>query len=133
MYNRYLAPSNLTVTQYAVLVNVGRTGRISRAELADRLGMERTTLTRNLQPLERHKFIRTSTGRDRRQRLLRLTPRGLDRLDSAYPLWQEAQRRFTAEVGAQGVATLRSALATVVRALEPMPRRRHRSDPIGAS
>ena len=62
IYDRYLAPVGLTVTQYAILVNIGRADRISRTDLADLMGMERTTLTRNLQPLERQSLIKTTTG-----------------------------------------------------------------------
>lgn len=117
IYDRYLAPVGLTVTQYAILVNIGRADRISRTELADLMGMERTTLTRNLQPLERQSLIKTTTGGDRRERLIHLTPTGLKRLESAYPLWAEAQRYFVAEVGEKGLTQLRSALTTVVSAL----------------
>jgi DNA-binding MarR family transcriptional regulator len=117
IYDRYLAPIGLTVTQYAILVNIGRADRISRTDLADLMGMERTTLTRNLQPLERQSLIKTTTGGDRRERLIHLTPTGLKRLESAYPLWAEAQRFFVAEVGEKGLTQLRHALTSVVSAL----------------
>jgi DNA-binding MarR family transcriptional regulator len=117
IYDRYLAPVGLTVTQYAILVNIGRGDRISRTELADLMGMERTTLTRNLQPLERQSLIKTTTGGDRRERLIHLSPTGLKRLEAAYPLWAEAQRFFVAEVGEKGLTQLRHALTTVVSAL----------------
>jgi DNA-binding MarR family transcriptional regulator len=117
IYDRHLAPVGLTVTQYAILVNIGRADRISRTELADVMGMERTTLTRNLQPLERQSLIKTTTGGDRRERLIHLSPKGLERLEAAYPLWAEAQRFFVAEVGERGLTQLRQALTTVVSAL----------------
>jgi DNA-binding MarR family transcriptional regulator len=117
IYDRHLAPVGLTVTQYAILVNIGRADRISRTELADLMGMERTTLTRNLQPLERQSLIKTTTGGDRRERLIHLSPAGLKRLEAAYPLWAEAQRFFVAEVGEKGLTQLRHALTTVVGAL----------------
>jgi DNA-binding MarR family transcriptional regulator len=117
IYDRYLAPVGLTVTQYAILVNIGRGDRISRTDLADLMGMERTTLTRNLQPLERQRLIKTTTGGDRRERLIHLSPGGLERLEAAYPLWAEAQRFFLAEVGEKGLTQLRHALTTVVSAL----------------
>ncbi|MPZ16957.1 MAG: MarR family transcriptional regulator [Luteitalea sp.] len=117
MYDRFLADANLTVTQYAILVHIGRAARISRTDLAARLGMQRTTLTRNLRPLERQRLIKGVAGEDRRERLIQLTAAGLRRLDAAYPLWEQAQRHFTSEVGDPGIADLRVALTTVVGAL----------------
>jgi DNA-binding MarR family transcriptional regulator len=47
LYDEFLAASGITVTQYALLVRIGRADGVSRTALADRLGMEPTTLTRN--------------------------------------------------------------------------------------
>jgi DNA-binding MarR family transcriptional regulator len=99
LYDEFLAASGVTVTQYALLVNVGRADGVSRTVLADRLGMERTTLTRNLRPLERGGLIREEAGTDRRVRVLRLTPRGLATLNWSYPHWEEAQKVFLAKFG----------------------------------
>ena len=57
LYDQTLAPAGITVTQYALLVNVARAGKISRTALAAQLGMDRTTLTRNLMPLEKAGFV----------------------------------------------------------------------------
>lgn len=119
VYDRFLAPVGLTVTQYAILVNVGRADRIRRTDLAQRLGMERTTLTRNLRPLERKKLIKTMAGEDRRERLIQLTTTGLKRLAESHPLWEDAQRYVIGELGEQGLAQLRAALTTVSDRLTP--------------
>lgn len=113
VYDRFLAPVGLTVTQYAILVNIGRADRIRRTDLANVLGMERTTLTRNLRPLERKKLIKTVAGADRRERLIQLSAMGLKRLAESHPLWEDAQRYVIGELGEQGVAQLRAALSTV--------------------
>ena len=117
VYDRFLAPAELTVTQYAILVNIGRADRIRPTDLAEHLGMERTTLTRNLRPLERQQLIKAVPGSDRRERLIQLTSGGLKRLDTAFPLWVKAQRHFESEVGEQGLAQLRTTLSTVVSVL----------------
>ena len=106
MYDGFLAASGLTVTQYALLVNVGRADGVSRTVLADRLGMERTTMTRNLRPLEREGLLGEAPGEDRREKVLRLTESGLAALDTAFPLWEKAQRSFAAKMGATEVTNL---------------------------
>jgi DNA-binding MarR family transcriptional regulator len=119
VYDRFLAPVGLTVTQYAILVNVGRADQIRRTDLAAVLGMERTTLTRNLRPLERKKLIKTLAGEDRRERLIELTKTGLTRLAESHPLWEDAQRYVIGELGERGLAQLRTALTTVSERLTP--------------
>lgn len=119
VYDRHLAPVGLTVSQYAALVNIGRADRCRRTDLARQLGMDRTTLTRNLRPLERRKLIETVAGDDRRERQIQLTAAGLAQLDASYPLWADAQRFVVREIGEQGLAELRAALTLVARALRP--------------
>jgi DNA-binding MarR family transcriptional regulator len=119
VYDRFLAPTGLTVTQYAILVNIGRADQIRRTDLANLLGMERTTLTRNLRPLECKKLIKTVAGEDRRERRIQLTTAGLKRLAESHPLWEDAQRYVIGELGEEGVARLRAALTTVSDRLTP--------------
>ena len=98
-YDEVLAPSGLTVTQYALLARIGRTRTLSRTELAAQMGMERTTLTRNLAPLERDGFVANVTGDDRREKLLSLTESGRQQVEFTYPQWLEAQRRMVHHLG----------------------------------
>lgn len=116
LYDDFLSASGLTVTQYALLVNIARTDGISRTKLAAKLGMERTTLTRNLRPLEQENLIDEEPGSDRRERVLQLTPGGRRRLDLSFPLWEQAQRAFFAEFGQKQFEQLRSLLTTASKA-----------------
>jgi DNA-binding MarR family transcriptional regulator len=59
--------------------------------LADLLGLERTTLTRNLRPLIRDGFVRVDEGEDRRVRKVAITPAGEEAARRAYPFWKKAQ------------------------------------------
>ena len=61
--------------------------------------MDRTTLTRNLRPLDKQGLVAVSPGRDRRTRQVRLTARGRTRITQAFPLWQRAQARMTRGLG----------------------------------
>ena len=60
-------------------------------QLADVLGLDRTTLNRNLKSLERKGLIRSGSGKDPRTRTLKLTKEGTIVLQNALPYWLEAQ------------------------------------------
>lgn len=69
------------------------------SDLAEALGMDRTTLTRNVEPLRRMKLLRIGAGRDQRCRSVDLTGKGHEVLGDAYPLWKRTQRRIIARLG----------------------------------
>ncbi len=98
-YDRYLQPSGLTNTQFALLAVTSNRGPISITELAGVLGMDRTTLTRNLRLVERQGLLEVTAGRDARTRDVRLTAKGSKTLKKAIPLWQEAQSRVVKSLG----------------------------------
>lgn len=118
LYDEALAACGLTVTQHAILVNIGRARQVSRTALAARLGMDRTTLTRNIQPLEKAALVVAAVSTDRRERLLSLSIEGKRRLRQSYSLWEEAQRRFAKELGADKLEQLRGILQTAELAAE---------------
>jgi DNA-binding MarR family transcriptional regulator len=95
-YDERLRASGLRTTQFqllaAISLLVARTGPAAQQPLADLMGMDRTTLTRNLALLERQGYVQVETAlRDRRERAIELTPAGRLALDQAMPLWQDAQ------------------------------------------
>jgi DNA-binding MarR family transcriptional regulator len=110
LYDMALAPAEITITQYSLLANIGRAGQSSHSELADRLGMDRTTLTRNLRPLIKAQWVAVTSGEDRRQHLLQLTAAGKKKVDRSLPLWEKAQGRFIAKIGTQSFRELRTLL-----------------------
>jgi DNA-binding MarR family transcriptional regulator len=110
IYDKELSAVGLTVTQHALLVNIARAGEISRTRLAIQIGMDRTTLTRNLKPLEAAKLVSSNQSSDRRERLLRLTPNGRNKLRKSYSIWEDAQQEFTSALGPTTVADLRATL-----------------------
>jgi DNA-binding MarR family transcriptional regulator len=111
-YDAALSAADLTITQYAILTNIARAGRLKLTVLAAKLGMERTTLTRNLRPLMKTNLVKTNTGNDRRERLLQLTAAGQRRLHRSLPLWEEAQRQFVSHIGSESLPELRALLAS---------------------
>jgi len=117
-YDQFLAVSGLRATQYSILARLGRKGPLTINALAAELVMDRTTLGRNVLPLEREGLIKIEPGKaDKRRKELRLTVRGGDRLRMAAALWQEAQARFEQAFGAERARALRGLLHDV--ATEP--------------
>src|SRR5208337_2926851 len=99
-YDQYLAPVGLRTTQFSILARLKRLGPMTINALADELVMDRTTLGRNVLPLEREGLISIAPGRtDRRSKELRLTDAGVERLLAARDGWKEAQTRFAAAFG----------------------------------
>jgi len=92
LYDEMLKPSGLRSTQFSLLtvLSLGEAETISN--LAHKLVMDRTTLTRNLKPLQSQRWIKRVSGEDRRTRAWAITPKGRKVLAQALPLWQKAQR-----------------------------------------
>lgn len=100
LYEEIMKPSGLLPTQFTVLVAIRYRGPIVISGLAEVLAMDRTTLTRNLKPLEREGLVAVVPGRhDRRSREVSLSDKGLKQLEQALPLWQEAQNRIEQALG----------------------------------
>ena len=117
LYDHLLSPEALTITQYSLLVNIERTGQLSHAALAEKVGMDRTTLTRNLHPLTRAKWVAAAIGQDRRQHLLQLTTAGRRKLVRSLPLWEEAQRQFLSQIGTKSLQELQTLLSSAESAV----------------
>ncbi len=99
-YDERLRPSGLRVTQFQLLAAVAAMGPTAQQPLADFMGMERTTLTRNLALLEREKLVKVgSAAGDRRERAISITAEGTRRLAEATPLWRAAQTAIRREMG----------------------------------
>lgn len=109
-YDEALQPSGLRATQFTLLVALARAGTLPLTRLAEELVMDRTTLTRNLKPLENAGFIAIDEGSDRRTRMIRPTPQGLHTLALALPAWRQAQDRVMNLLGAQRWHSLYTAL-----------------------
>jgi DNA-binding MarR family transcriptional regulator len=114
LYDQHFAPTGLRVTQYSVLRVLGRHEPIAMQALADRMVMDRTTLSRALRPLERDGLVSMAPGRDARTRLLSLTPAGHDLLDALTPTWNRAQAEFEIRFGGAETQDLRGMLSRVV-------------------
>ena len=96
-YEAALRPLGLKLPQFGILGAVGHGATVSETVLAERLGLERTTLVRNLKILAQKGWIEPVAGNGRGLRH-RLTPTGQALLDAAIPLWRQAQEQLEARL-----------------------------------
>jgi DNA-binding MarR family transcriptional regulator len=113
-YDQWLAPSGLRTTQFSILAKLRRMGPMTINALAAEMVMDRTTLGRNILPLERDGLVAVKQGRqDRRSKELRITEAGEASFREGMKGWRGAQRRFEAAFGAERTANMRSLLHAV--------------------
>ena len=114
-YDQFLAPTGLRTTQFSILTRLKRLGPLTINALANGMVMDRTTLGRNILPLERDGLIRiVPAASDRRAKELHLTKAGEKRLQAAMRGWSAAQARFESTFGPRRAADLRAMLRAVV-------------------
>ena len=117
-YNKMLKPSGLRGTQYSILRVLAVIDSGSITNIANLMVVDRTTLTRNLRPLEKRKLVKIVPGKDQRSREVRLTKKGKDTLTKAMPLWEEAQKRFSEGLGMEDFQNLFKLMSSAVKVVK---------------
>jgi DNA-binding MarR family transcriptional regulator len=120
IYDDSLRSTGLQLSQLTVLVAVAMFGEqgASVGALASRIGMDRTTLTRNLRPLEKGGLLQLATSpTDGRARQVLLTRTGERAIESAFPLWETASKRIQEAFGVAKLRALATQLNELVAAL----------------
>lgn len=125
LYDAHLKPSGLGIAQYGVLSLITAMDGASVTAIAERLAMDRTTMTRNLAPLIRGGYVKIGTGKNRRTRAVQITDKGRAAIARATPLWAAAQSQLAADLG-PAFAPLQTALGAAIPkiAASPAPPRR---------
>ena len=114
-YDQHMAQVGLRSSQFSVLTKLKRLGPLRINELAAAMGMDRTTLGRNLLPLERDGLISIGPGKaDLRSKEVSLTPAGAEKQRAGLKHWQAAQAAFEQSFGAKRSAELRALMNDVV-------------------
>ena len=113
-YDRALAPAGVKLTQFTLMSTLERLGDTPLTELAEKLVMDRTTLTRNLKPLIDRGLVRTVDVGDKRVRQLSLSKEGLKVLRKAQPRWERAQAATIRGLGTEHWQRLLDDLAIAV-------------------
>ena len=105
-YDAMLAPAGVKVTMFRLLRRINDATNLSISALAADVGLDRSTLGRNLRVLERQSLIKMSVGEDGRKRMISLTDMGRVTLVAAAPLWRRAQADYAQMIGADTMALL---------------------------
>jgi DNA-binding MarR family transcriptional regulator len=98
-FDEVLRPFGLTNGQFSLLMSLNRPEPAPMGPVASLLGMDRTTLTAALKPLERRGLLKTSQDpSDRRNRILKLTDEGQELLARAVPTWEQTHREIEQQI-----------------------------------
>lgn len=100
-YDDAFAAVGINAAQYSLLKNLQRLGQPSISMLAEALGLDRSTLGRNLKVLEGRGLVLLSGGEDQRNRLISLSDAGKACLDQALQAWQQAQAELVERMGGE--------------------------------
>ncbi|MEN5143048.1 MarR family winged helix-turn-helix transcriptional regulator [Pseudomonas juntendi] len=98
-YDEALAGFGVNVAQFSLLRHLQRLDRPSITTLAEAMGLERSTLGRNLRVLEAEGLVALAGGDDLRNRVVLLTDAGVQLLQAAHPAWEKAQVELVARLG----------------------------------
>lgn len=123
LYNARLRASGITIAQFTLLRNIEALAPVSMARLAQAMAMERTSITRLIEPLIGRGLVETAAGEDRRVRNISLTPRARAQLRRARARWELAQADLMHALGPAQWRAMRDALRTTVKRV----RQRHES------
>ncbi len=122
LYDEALRPSGLVTTQYSLLSTLGRApASLPLTQFAEAIDMDRSTLSRNLAPLEREGFVRIEAGADRRSRCVSITERGREKIEQTRPLWRSAQDRIAVLTDGDRIETILAQLADLVTPIRHSP------------
>ena len=114
-FDRRLRPHGIRATQFSILVMLIEGGPATMGDLADALGLERTTLSRNLDLIVARGWVKIRVGdEDARSRDVAITGAGRRAVVAALPAWREAQTAAIAALGPAGSDALRSLAAMQV-------------------
>jgi DNA-binding MarR family transcriptional regulator len=116
-YDAYLSATGIKNTQYSLLSHVAALGPIRPSDLAQRMGLDASTLTRNLQPLVSQGWLRMGPGDDGRSRLIEATEEGHAKRSEAKREWKRAQLALNARLGAEQVTALHSLIESCMHDL----------------
>lgn len=120
LYDNAFKSSGLLSTQFGVLQVLCEVDTIQITDLAGKLGMDRTTLTRNLSVLERDGFIKISQGKDHRTRLITATQKGHIAVSETILMWNEIQCKVKQKLGENSWRELMHNLTGLLKVIDQL-------------
>ena len=121
VYDAHLNETGLRITQYSLLSHVLAAGPVRPSDLARRMRMDASTLTRNLKPLIDAGWVRMGQGEDQRSRLVHITDAGRDKRAEAQRHWKAAQLALNDALGADRVVALHALVDDSLDLLAALP------------
>jgi len=118
VYDNLFKKVGISPTQASILHSIRALGPITVTQMAEALATDRTTITRNLKPLEREKMIKICCGQDKRERCINITQKGIDYSDKAIEVWQGFQGKVVKAVGKNRMDKLRSDLFSALEIIQ---------------
>ncbi len=109
-YDSQLKAIGITVKQYCLLNNLNQLHEASTSELAQKVNLERSTLTRNLQILITKEWIRDHAKAGQRAHKYSLTEKGSEILAKASKIWQNAQQMTEHIIGPEKISSFMDTL-----------------------
>ena len=116
IYDQELSKAGLEITQFGLLTALSATEEANQKRLSAGFAMDSTTLTRTLGVLRRHGWVRVRPGKDRRERLFRLTQAGKRQMAEAQPYWERAEQRLRRELGDAGWKSMKDTVSRMIKA-----------------
>jgi len=110
--------AGLKSSQFSILAILFHAGPLTISELADSMGLERTSLSRTVRPMEKDGYLSISEEQEKRRRFIELTSHGKATYKKALPLWNKAQQQFGEQLGTENLKTLRSLLQRTAELIE---------------
>lgn len=117
-YNACFRPLGLTAEQFSLLVGIGETDGTTLVELADKAGVDPTTLSRSVQNLESRDLVCATGGRGRAGKRLTLTTAGRRLVLKALPVWNLAKTTLADRMGEEELDMARQVMAELAKAAE---------------
>jgi DNA-binding MarR family transcriptional regulator len=117
-YDAYVSATGLKNTQYSLLSHVQLLGPVRPSDLAARMRLDLSTLSRNLQPLVALGWISIGPGEDARSRLVAVTEAGRAKRTEGQRAWKQAQLALNARLGAERVVALHALLDDCLAVLD---------------
>ena len=115
-YDKALEPSGLAITQLSLLVGLSISKSPTITKIASEMIMDRTTLTRNLNHLQKQGLIKIEQGNnDKRKRNISITYKGKKILAEAIPLWEKAQYNMIKKFGRENYGVMLSNLLEIIK------------------
>ena|SRR5258708_5683593 len=116
LYDQELRKAGIEITQFGLLTALAIVGEANQKTLSAGFAMDSTTLTRTLALLLRKGWIHVRPGKDRRERVFRLTPAGERQIVEAQPHYAAAERRLRKTLGSTAWKQMQATVAQVTRA-----------------